>query len=86
MRLPHKSSNRYSVAGQIEHHVVASPAPNQRDNNDPARCPCILKPVNGCQADGTNHMVDKTICCKQRLEDHGVGTSEVAHGRKIMVR
>ena len=60
-------------AGQIEHHVVARPAPDQRNDDDPARRPCVLEPIHCGDAHGGQHPVDKAIVGKQRLEDHGVG-------------
>ena len=59
-------------ASQVEHHVVAGPAPDQRNNDDPAGRPGVLEPIHGWDAYSGQHPVDQTIVGKQRFEDHRV--------------
>ena len=69
-------------AGQIKHHVVARPAPDQRNDDDPARSPCVLEPIHCGDAHGGQHPVDQTIVGKQGFENHRVGDKRRGAGQE----
>ena len=68
--------------GKIKNHVVAGPAPDQRNDDDPACRPCVLEPIHRGDAHGGQYPVDQTIVGKQGFENHRVGDKRRGAGQK----